>query len=410
MQRFEAAQILMLNNSNNISFLLGSLRHCGVETDLVFSDTVVNFLAEWSKVLLSSPDIRPYPDIATFAFFCRRSNINKIKDNRNNNALIRRGRGLVLHISPSNVPVNFAYSLVIGLLAGNENIVRVPTGHFPQIEILISSLKITLRSSVFDAVSRRIVVVRYDKNSVVTEQLSRLCQARVIWGGDRTVQEIRRVPSPPRNIDVVFPDRYSACVIDAEAYLASSSKDKLAEGFYNDTYLWGQGACTAPHFVAWRGNHDTVKAAKSVFWSILSGLVQERYDFSDGVTAVNKLNTFCLGAANEVFDSGGPVCDNRLWRVGVRSISVGLSRYRCFGGFFTECRVSCLAELSPVMDYSFQTLSYYGISKDELVEFVRTASFNGLDRVVPIGMTLDFSLNWDGYDLISTLSRCIEVK
>ena len=34
----------------------------------------------------------------------------------------------------------------------------------------------------------------------------------------------------------------------------------------------------------------------------------------------------------------------------------------------------------------------------------------GIDRIVPIGKTSDFSLNWDGIDLINSLSRVIEIK
>ena len=49
--------------------------------------------------------------------------------------------GLVFHITPSNIPTNFAYSLLFGLLTGNSNIIKVPTKIFPQIEIISSTLK-----------------------------------------------------------------------------------------------------------------------------------------------------------------------------------------------------------------------------------------------------------------------------
>ena len=32
----------------------------------------------------------------------------------------------------------------------------------------------------------------------------------------------------------------------------------------------------------------------------------------------------------------------------------------------------------------------------------------GVDRIVPIGRTMDFSLMWDGYDLIRSMSRRID--
>ena len=36
--------------------------------------------------------------------------------------------------------INFAYSLVVGLLAGNANVVKVPSREFPQIDLICSSL------------------------------------------------------------------------------------------------------------------------------------------------------------------------------------------------------------------------------------------------------------------------------
>ena len=51
------------------------------------------------------------------------------------------GRGSVLHITPSNVPTNFAYSMVFGLLSGNNNIIRLPSKNFHQVKILCAILK-----------------------------------------------------------------------------------------------------------------------------------------------------------------------------------------------------------------------------------------------------------------------------
>ena len=56
-----------------------------------------------------------------------------------------------------------------------------------------------------------------------------------------------------------------------------------------------------------------------------------------------------------------------------------------------------------------QTLSYFGISKNELIQFLQQYSLFGFDRVVPVGSTLEFSLNWDGFDLIKVLTRKIDL-
>lgn len=45
---------------------------------------------------------------------------------------ITQGRGVAFHIAPSNVAVNFAFSLAAGLLTGNANIVRLSSKPFPR--------------------------------------------------------------------------------------------------------------------------------------------------------------------------------------------------------------------------------------------------------------------------------------
>ena len=105
-----------------------------------YSEEAVNYLNALSKELSKDPNIRTYPDVATFGFFCRRANILSIKKKHPSNDILRLGKGLLFHIAPSNVAVNFAYSLVSGLLAGNLNVVRVPSKNFEQIDIITVAL------------------------------------------------------------------------------------------------------------------------------------------------------------------------------------------------------------------------------------------------------------------------------
>ena len=37
-------------------------------------------------------------------------------------------------------------------------------------------------------------------------------------------------------------------------------------------------------------------------------------------------------------------------------------------------------------------------------------NFEGIDRVIPVGQALSMNLTWDGYDIIKTLSREIELR
>lgn len=86
-------------------------------------------------------------------------------------------------------------------------------------------------------------------------------------------------------------------------------------------------------------------------------------------------------------------------------VQVDVDQFRCNSGYFSECHISNIFSLSKIINNKYQTLSYYGFSKKELKEFVDQSGIAGIDRIIPIGATMDFSLIWDGHNLINTLPR-----
>ena len=82
-----------------------------------FAEESVEFLNALSQALNKDPRTKNYPDVATFAFFCRKANILQLKKKYYKDDNLRLGRGIVFHVAPSNVPVNFAYSLICGILS-----------------------------------------------------------------------------------------------------------------------------------------------------------------------------------------------------------------------------------------------------------------------------------------------------
>ena len=62
--------------------------------------------------------------------------------------------------------------------------------------------------------------------------------------------------------------------------------------------------------------------------------------------------------------------------------------------------------LAPLCDDKrCQTIGYIGNRKAVLP--LIQSGIKGVDRVVPIGKTMDFDLIWDGYDLPALLSRIV---
>jgi hypothetical protein len=377
------------------------------KNDEPFSDKVISFLNTLSSSLLKEPSSRSFPDIITFAFFCRKANLLSLKKQFSKDCL-RLGRGIVFHIAPSNVPINFGYSLVTGLLSGCYNVVRVSSKEFSQVDIIIKHFEKITASNEHEEVINRIVVVRYNKDGVATDYLSSFCNVRIIWGGDETIAQIRKSALPARAFDITFADRYSFALINADELIKEPHIEKIAEDFYNDTYQFDQNACSAPHLVVWFGDINNIHAAQKAFWDAVCEKVKQSYEFQN-VFAIDKLTAFYRQAlAMPVHLETTP--DNSLMRVHLETLPENIDVFRCAGGYFSEYIATSLDKIVPIINEKYQTLAYYGYEKAVLQEFVMKYRLSGIDRMVPIGATLDFSLTWDGYDLINTLTRECLIK
>ena len=366
-----------------------------------FDNSVLAFFDDLSKKLVK---VREYSDVATFGFWCRSASLLREKVNYDD-LDFRRGRGVVFHSTPSNVPVNFAFSFAAGLLAGNANIIRLPGKDFEQVSIIVKEVNELLDGKYSD-LRPYMVFVQYPPDIKMHNQFSSVCDVRVIWGGDETINELRQSPLKPRATEITFADRYSIAVINSEEYIFAADKQKIAQDFYNDTYFSDQNACTAPRIVFWFGNR--VMEAKEAFWESIRDLAKKKYKLAP-VQAVGKLAAFYNAAANlpvTLTDS----TDSYVTRVSADNADNGLMRYKYNSGFFFEKDIEALEGILPVCGERLQTLVYYGFSKEALSRFLVEYKHKGIDRIVPMGKSMDFSLTWDGYDLIRQLSRKVVIS
>lgn len=365
-----------------------------------FSEEVLLFFDDLSKVLIKSE----YPAVVAFGFWCRKASLMQA-GKKYDDITQRLGRGIVFHITPSNVPVNFAYSLAMGLLAGNANIVRLPSKLFEEVSVIENAIE-ELYGTKHKNMKPYIIMVRYSHDIEVTNRLSSICDSRVIWGGDNTIKEIRKSPLPSRANEITFADRYSITMINADKYLKIENKEKVAQDFYNDTYLTDQTACTSPKLVIWVGNKK--EAAKKEFWEHVHALVAEKYNLSP-IQSVTKLHNVCKMA--NLYDNVRlePHEDGYIARVKVDILEGKLMDCKYNSGFFFEYDANEWEEILPILTERCQTLTYLGIPWQTIAMFIAEYKPKGIDRVVPMGRSMDFSLDWDGVDIIRQLSRKVVI-
>ncbi len=390
---------------DNVEFLVGDKQiynNTLFPYDLIICEFLNSFSSELSKKKYNK-----YPDLKSLSFWCRKKNIEKLKlsfkyDN------VKKGKGLIFHITPSNVPTNFAYSLIFGLITGNSNVIKVPSKDFIQISIICNVIKKLLKIKKFHKIRKLIKILKYKENDNLTKYLSKVCDIRIIWGGSKSIQAIRQFPLQDRSFEITFADRNSFCIINSDRIKKLKKFDLklLVKNFYNDTYLFDQNACSSPHLIIWTGN--SVKVSRKKFWVELNNLLKKNYIIPDKAS-YDKFNQFCVDTAKLKNIKNHERYGNYIYTIFLNKIDKSIENFKGKWGYFYEYETRNFKNLQNFIGKKYQTLTYFGVKKNFLSSIFKN-DIEGIDRIVPIGQALDISLNWDGFDINNLLTRVVEIK
>ena len=373
-----------------------------------FNNLVIDFLVDFSKELRKFKKINSFPNLIYLIFWCNKNKNENLSNYFNDNCL-RLGRGLLFHICPSNVPTNFIYSFFFGLLSGNSNIVKVPSKDFKEKKIILSVVKSLFNRKKYINLKKANCFIQYNDKDEITKKISSICDARVIWGSNKTVNDIRKIWIPERAIDLTFPDRYSLSVINLDRLKKEKSDQVklLAKRFYYDGYMMNQLACNSPHFVFWTGKIN--KKLQDYFWSQLSKIVEKKFVFDD-VHVVDKYTNLMENIINQKDFKNIKMFKNNLYVVDPGSKTNQIENIRGINGTFFQKNINQIKDLKNFITKKCQTVSYFGFTKDQLKYFLLNNNLLGIDRVVPIGKASEIDIVWDGYETTKSLSRIISLE
>lgn len=371
--------------------------------NIIFDENILNFFGKLSDKIFERKDIRKYPDLASYAFFCRKKNVLKLKKKYNGFIENRYGRGVSLHFAPSNVPLNFAYSLFFGLISGNSCIIRISENQSNQSKILINQINNLFKIKNFFSIKKRIIILKYSKNKYITDILSKICDVRIIWGGDESIDEIRNSPLKPTAFDVTFADKYSISIVGCNEYIESKNKMKEAISFFNDTLFFDQNACTSPKVICWIGNKKDVKEARRLFWRYFEKVtIQKKYKPGGNVAYEKFYKETLLSIDQKVkLDQN----NQNTKKILLNKIPNNFEKYFSAGGIFLEFHSTNLKNLKKVMTNKVQTITYLNINPMQIVKSLELKKVKGGDRIVMNGRSSDIGLEWDGYDIIFQISK-----
>jgi hypothetical protein len=373
-----------------------------------FNNQSIDFLNDFSKELKKKKKIYKFPDLIYLIFWTSYKKIGEAKK-KFLSGNIRLGRGLIFHICPSNVPTNFIYSFFFGLLSGNSNIVKVPSKVFPEKNIILSTINKLFKKKKYLDLKNSNFFIQYDEKIENTQKISSICDGRVIWGGDKTINEVRKIWIPERAIELTFADRYSLSILNLNKLRKTKDHEikLIAKKFFYDSYMMNQSACNSPHFVFWVGKKNNNLRQK--FWKELNYIAEQKFILDESVV-LNKYSNLIKNMIDQKNFQNIKLFKNNLYVVNPNKNIKNIENIRGVGGIFFQKNIASMIELKKFITKKCQTVTYFGLNKKQIESFVLKNNLFGIDRVVPIGKALDINLVWDGYDMIDSLSRTITLE
>ncbi|WP_243110047.1 acyl-CoA reductase [Clostridium sp. E02] len=375
-----------------------------------FCEPVLEFLNQLSVIIRRDQGTSAYQrkETKAFGFWCRRTHMEEFNKRYQENKT-RLGRGIIFHIPASNVPVLFAYSLTMGLLAGNSCAARISSRGEKQDWELCKKIDSLLKEPEHEKLRERIFVFTCKKEQDVVQRWIKQCDGCVLWGGDRTIMSLRSMPMKPDAVQMVFPDRYSICILDTRCLrdIQPEVLEDLAHRFYNDSYAMDQNACSSPRFVLWnqKGETEADRNTRRIWWEAVVRAAAG-YEINNH-KATAKYEALCRFAMESDDDIQIERYNNLLYTIMLKKIPANPLEVMGNCGMFFQYVGEWKDFMSPLALRQLQTVTYYGVRGKDLIDYVLKNHLQGVNRVVPVGKAVDMDPIWDGQDFITMLSRQI---
>jgi hypothetical protein len=170
-----------------------------------------------------------------------------------------------------------------------------------------------------------------------------------------------------------------------------------------------QAACSSPQLLAWIGEPACAQSAKARLWPELVKIAETRYRPAP-IHVMDKYVEACRHALGNAQVRNVVRHGNVLYRLELEGLAADQDARRGYFGTVHEVTLPTLDALAPIVNERYQTLTSFGFDASQLRAFIVGHALRGIDRVVPVGRALDIGLVWDGYDIVASLSRIVDIQ
>lgn len=377
------------------------------------TEELIETLEEYGKRLLKS-EARHIEGVAFFSSWLRRSNIeNLIKVNLGNKSVLEgfvpfnggyikaQPRGIVCHWVAGNVPTLSMFSLLQSIIAGNTNIMRIPKNaieNFSAMMKVLKEVKLNGRSTGEMIVKKTSAVHFPSSERELTEKMSALADARVIWGGHDAVTAISSIKKRTHCEDIVFGPKYSFAVVDRH-YSNSEELRDIVRRFVNDIKSFDQNACSSPHVIFFEANMEKLADIGNIF--------AEELRKNEPKTLPGDISNILIKRAEYSMDTRKKAIfpENFKWGIFIDD-EKKLEEPLCNSSIFLKS-VGSIEEVLDLINPRIQTIGCAIKNLEDFLDFSNKAGFRGISRLTAPGQMNLYDSPWDGMMVLERLIRWV---
>ncbi|MFT5635024.1 MAG: hypothetical protein ACI89T_000455 [Cognaticolwellia sp.] len=379
-----------------------------------FEDSIIEALSLLGQHLITNG--RNHSDIVAAGFWLRKTRLVNFKTSyleektieKNTNGKkseqALKAKGCVFHLAPGNVDTLFFYSIMLSVLCGNYSVLRISNKLSELSQTLIRLINQCIaQHSQYAHVWQLIDIIQYDHNDELTSYISQYADVRVIWGGNKTVEDISQLPLKNKGNNVCFPDRYSVAVVQLtnELHLDAAIKKCVS-----DIKPFFQQACSSPKVIYWL---NTDKKLQTLFWQGVAKKLNEQLKDNENLAGSDLIARLIYKQQLPLLVKPEKLRSKQLYSwdksplnvVELTKINLETILQHCGLWVMLSKQLIKMDEIR-LFDHC-QTVTMFGVNDNEWKNWLDTTN-EPMKRWVPAGQALAFSHVWDGIDLIDSFT------
>ena len=382
---------------------------------------IIGLLSLLGKAIIRDPYLATQEGTSYISLWLRKDNLERIcklnfgdvayadgfRDSGNGFRMIAQPRGIVCHWVASNVPTLSFFSLVMGILTKNGNILKVSEENKDILVALVrclSDLSVDIDGETHSGkdIAKAVAIVSFDSTEARHGMaFSMIADCKVIWGGGDSVKAITALPQKETCEIIPFGPKYSFGVFDKGAIESPEFRLNLRK-VLRDVLLFNQMACSSPHVLFFQKSTmslaDIAHIMEEEFAAIPEKLRGRTIPQHIAANIINTRWTYLLSEDREVVESKG-----LDWTILMNRDS-GLEE-PIHGGCIFIKEVDNVMDVAQHVTRKVQAIVLCTADDRRRDEFARAVTEKGADRIVLPGAVHDFMLPWDGIMALNRLVR-----